>query len=58
MTIKEEVLNAISSLPDDMTIEQAMYRLYVLERIHRAEEDFLQARVISHEELVKEAESW
>lgn len=58
MTVKEEAIQALSSLPDNVEIEEMMYRLYVLEKIHQGEQDILEGRVISNEQLLKEIESW
>ena len=33
MTIKEEVLNVISNLPENADIEDIMYKLYVIDKI-------------------------
>jgi len=39
MTAKAEALNAISGLPDDAPLEDIMYQLYVLDKIHQGERD-------------------
>jgi hypothetical protein len=33
---KKRILEAIEELPDDTTVEQAMYKLYVLDKISKA----------------------
>jgi hypothetical protein len=33
---KKRILEAIEELPDDATVEQAMYKLYVLDKISKA----------------------
>ena len=58
MNIKEEAIHAISSLPDDAPVEDMMYRLYVLEKIHQGLQDIREGRTISHEDLEKEMLSW
>jgi hypothetical protein len=58
MTAKAEALHAISELPDDAPLEDIMYRLYVLEKIHQGERDVEAGRTISSEDLKKEAASW
>ena len=35
MTTKEQILKAMSELPDDASIEEAMERLYLLYKIER-----------------------
>ena len=34
-SIKQEALNAISSLPDNANIEEIMYRLYVIDKVKK-----------------------
>jgi hypothetical protein len=58
MTAKAEAINAISGLPDDAPLEDIMYRLYVLDKIHQGERDIQEGRTISNDELKKEAASW
>jgi hypothetical protein len=55
---KQAAINAISSLPDTATFEDAMYRLYVLEKIAKGEEAIEKGEVISHDDLVKEMRLW
>jgi hypothetical protein len=35
---KQEALDAISRLPDDADMEEIMYRLYMLEHVHKGPE--------------------
>jgi len=58
MTTKEEAIHAISTLPDDAPLEDMMYRLYVLEKIHQGLTDIREGRTTSQEELEKEMQSW
>ena len=58
MTTKEEALHAISSLPDDAPLEDMMYRLYVLEKIHQGMKDIREGRTVGQEDLEKEMLSW
>ena len=57
-TIKQEALKAISALPDTATIEDMMYRLYVIEKVNKGLDDKKNGRVTSHENLIKEIEKW
>ncbi len=56
--IKEEALNAISTLPDDAEINDIMYRLFVIDQIDKGLNDIEKGNVISVEELEKEIEKW
>jgi len=57
-TIKQDAINAISSLPDTATTEDIMYRLYVIDKIKRGLDDIDNGNTVSLEELEKEIETW
>jgi predicted transcriptional regulator len=57
-SIKQEAIKAISSLPESATIEDIMYRLYVIDKVHEGFDDVRNGRVITSEELEKEIQSW
>jgi len=58
MTVKEEAIRAISSLPDDAPIDDAMYRLYVIDKLSRGQSAVKENRTVTTEELLREIESW
>ncbi|HEX2959440.1 MAG TPA: hypothetical protein VHO70_21580 [Chitinispirillaceae bacterium] len=58
MTVKEEAIRAISSLPDDAQIDDVMYRLYVIDKVNRGLRAVEEGQTISTEKLLKEIESW
>ena len=41
-TLKEELANMVQGLPDDCTIEDVQYRLYVINKVRRSEERLAQ----------------
>ncbi len=57
-SLKQEAINAIERLPDNATIEDIMYRLYVIDKIHEGLDDVRNGRIITTEELEKEVQSW
>jgi hypothetical protein len=57
-SLKQEVLQAISSLPDDTPIDDIMYRLYVIDKIRKGQEAIKDGQKISSEELKREIETW
>ncbi len=57
-SLKKEALNAIAKLPDETTIDDIMYRLYVIEKVRRGRTAVERGEVISTEDLKKEMESW
>ena len=57
-TAKQEALEAIQRLPDDVDTEEMIYRLYVLENIRRGQQDAAEGKTQSAEELLKDIQSW
>ena len=57
-TIKQEALNAISSLPDSVNIDDIMYSLFVLDKIKRGQEAVQNGETITTSELKNEIKSW
>lgn len=59
MTItKHQVLELIRDLPEEVDIDEIMYRLYLRQKLESAEKDVREGRVISHEEVVRETSQW
>ena len=57
-SLKQEVMNAISKMPETADIEDIMYRLYVIDKVRKGKEAVQQGKVISVEELREEMKSW
>ncbi len=57
-TVKEEVKTLLERLPDDCTIEDIQYHLYVLEKIQKGIERAEKEGTISHEEAKKRLSKW
>jgi predicted transcriptional regulator len=57
-TVKEEVLRLIQSLPDDCTLEQIQYQLYLREKVQEGLADIEAGRVVSHEEAKRRIAAW
>lgn len=57
-SLKQDALASLQQLPEDAGIDEMMYRLYVLDKIHKGREAVEQGRVISHEDLRREIEKW
>lgn len=55
---KQEAMQTIAKLPEDVDMEEIMYRLYVLEKIRKGKEDVAQGRVTTAEDLKREIEQW
>ena len=56
--LKQEAINTISQLPDDVDMEEIMYRLYVLDKIQKGQEAVKQGKTITSEELEREIDTW
>ena len=57
-TPKDAVLELVSSLPDNASIEDIQYHLYVLQKIRKGLKDDDEDRVISQSEMEKRFEKW
>jgi hypothetical protein len=57
-TPKQMALEIVGSLPDDCTLKDAAYRLYVRQLVEEAREDFLEGRTFTQEEIEREAAQW
>ena len=59
MTIaKQEVFELIKDLPEEVAIDEIMYRLYLRQKLESVEKDVRDGRLVSHEEVVKETSKW
>ena len=54
MKTKDTVRDLLDKLPDDCTLEDVLYHLYVLQAIDRGLEDAEAGRTIPHEEVAEE----
>ena len=57
-TAKQEALDAIQRLPDNVDTEEMIYRLYVLENIRRGQQDAAEGKTQSAEEVLKDIQAW
>ena len=58
VNIKEEVANLLERLPDDCSLEDIQYHLYVLEKIRRGLDDSRNGRTVPHEDVVRRLSQW
>ncbi|CAG1770277.1 hypothetical protein BAC3_00923 [uncultured bacterium] len=59
MTItKHQVIELIRDLPEEVDIDEIIYRLYLRQKLEAAEKDVREGRVISHEEVIRETSKW
>lgn len=55
---KQEVLNMLDQLPEDIDPEQLIHELYVRAKLERAEAAVQRGEVVSHDEVVKRSCEW
>jgi len=56
--IKDEVMSLIKKLPDDTTLEEIMYHLYVRQQIMEGLQDIEQGKVYSLKEIKDMSKQW
>ena len=57
-TAKQDAIEAIERLPDNVDFDQIVYQLYVLHKIRQGMQDVEVGRGISGEDLAREIEQW
>ncbi len=57
-TAKDEVRELLANLPDDASLEDIQYHLYVRQKIQRGLAANEQGRTIAHEEAVRRMSRW
>jgi hypothetical protein len=55
---KEEVKALLDKLPDDCSLEDVQYHLYVVEKINRGIERAQKEGVLSHDEVDRKLGKW
>jgi hypothetical protein len=55
---KQDVINLLQDMPDEIDVEQLMYHLYVVRKIELGEAAIAAGDVLSEEEVDREIESW
>ena len=49
-SVKNSVIDFIKNLPDDLTVEEIVYKLYLDERINKAQKQMKEGNYLTHEE--------
>ena len=57
-TAKSEVASMLESLPDDSSLEDIQYHLYVLEKVKRGVERAESEGALKHSEVKQRLEKW
>lgn len=58
LSTKEEVIKLIQDLPEDVTMEDIMYKLYVRAEIEDGLKELNQGKGIPHEEVMEKISKW
>ncbi len=57
-TAKQDVQELLNHLPEDSTIEDIQYHLYVLEKVRRGRNDIKNGRTLTHEQAKERLQKW
>ncbi|MBA3582648.1 MAG: hypothetical protein H0W44_09380 [Gammaproteobacteria bacterium] len=57
-TPKQNAIEAIQQLPDAVDMEEIMYRLYVIDKVHKGQNDVREGRTITAGDLRREMDQW
>jgi len=57
-TAKEQVRQLLSALPEDATLEDIQYHIYVRQKIEQGLADVEAGRVVSHAEVQQRLAKW
>jgi predicted transcriptional regulator len=57
-TIKDEVIQMISSLPDEVDYDEIMAEIYFRKRVDKSLKQIKEGKTIPHEEAVKRLSKW
>lgn len=59
MTTKQTVIELLDKLPEDCTLDEIQYRLYLLQTVARGRQEFAQGKKLRHEDVMRELrEKW
>jgi predicted transcriptional regulator len=54
MTTKQAVIELLDKLPENCTLDEIQYRLYLLQTVERGRQEFAQGRTLRHEDVMRE----
>ena len=58
MTVKEQVLEVVSKMPDDSTLEDVGYEIYVIQSIQEGLAELDRGDYLTHDEARQELGQW
>jgi hypothetical protein len=57
-TLKQEALESLQRLPDDTDIDEMMYRLYVIDKVHKSRAAIERGETVNTDDLEREMNQW
>lgn len=57
-SVKDSVIDFVKNLPDDLTVEEIAYKLYLDERIIKAQKQMKEGNYLTHEEVKERLKKW
>lgn len=54
MTTKQAVRELLDKLPDDCTLDEIQYRLYLLQTVERGRQELADGKKLRHEDVMRE----
>lgn len=57
-TLKQEALESLQRLPEDTNVDEMMYRLYVIDKVHKSREAVRLGQTINQDDLEREMDQW
>lgn len=54
MTTKQAVIKLIDKLPEDCTLDEIQYRIYLMQTVERGREEFAAGKKLRHEDVMRE----
>ena len=58
MTVKEQVLEVITRMPDDSTLDDIGYELYVIESVQKGLDELDRGEYLTHEQAKEKLQKW
>jgi len=56
--VKEAIIQLIEKLPDDCTVEDILYELYLKQKVDQGLQDIQEGRIVEHEEVKQRMSRW
>ena len=57
-SVKESVIEFIKKLPDNLTVEEIAYKLFIDERINKSQRQMRDGNYLTHEEAKERLKKW